>query len=67
MKGGNLCFFPIFFGKIELLILWLQIKVISPTMYGAASFNKRGPIMSVPVALFMSIPETNLRTLSFWI
>ena len=48
-------------------MLWLHIKVISSVIYGAASLSKRGPIMSRPVALLISILERNLKTFSFWI
>ena len=34
---------------------------------GAASLSSRGPIMSVPVALLMSILERDFETFSFWI
>ena len=48
-------------------MLWLHIKVISSEINGAANLSKRGPIMSRPVALFISILERNLKTFSFWI
>ena len=37
------------------------MNVISLVIYGAASLRRRGPILSVPVALLMSILERNLE------
>ena len=41
------------------------MKVISSAMNGEESLSRRGPIMSVPVALLMSILVRNFETLSF--
>ena len=44
-----------FSGKVELIILWLQMYVKLSDIYGAANFSNLGPILSVPVALVISI------------
>ena len=43
-------------------MLLLQINVISAAMSGAASFSNHGPILSVPVALLISIFDKYFNT-----
>ena len=50
--------------KIELVILWLHIKVIASAINGAASFSRCDPIRSLLVVILMSILERNINTLS---
>ena len=65
MKWSNLFFFPLGWkNRVADTVVADKSYFVN---YVAASFNKRGPIMSVPVALFMSIFEKNFRTFSFWI
>ena len=38
---------------------------MSSEMYGAASLSNRGPTLSVPVALLLSMAESSFKTFSF--